>query len=888
MTRCASSTSTCPWWCSSPARSNCDNCRGGPPKPEDVEVYVWHGDAKLFLAIIKMLEDRMNVAHDTRAAGVGAIIFVEDSVQYRSALLPIIYSELVNQSRSVLADGINRMQKTLRMRARPKILVADTFEQGMRYYDMYRKHLFGVIADVRFPRNGQPDLRAGLDFIRKVKADSPDTPALLQSSSEHNRELAEAIGAQFLHKRSHTLLQDVRDFMLHNFGFGDFVFRMPDNREIARAPDLRALMMALRRVPLESVEYHARRNHFSNWLRARTEFELAARLRPRRVSEFDDFEALRAYLIDSCEEALRRNRRGVIEDFTRHRFDEGTHFARIGSGSLGGKARGLAFVDALLARHKLHEAFDDVRVYVPRSIVIGTDVFDEFLSRNHLWDIASSGLSDVEIRAAFLRSELPIPVLRDLRTFLHVVRTPLAVRSSSLLEDSQYHPFAGIYNTYMLKNSHADGRTRLGHLADAIKLVYASAYYAGARQYLANTPYAIEEQKMAVILQSVVGLRRGDRFYPSLAGTARSYNYYPFGSMRPEDGIASVALGLGAQVVDGGAALRFCPVQPQVLPELCEIDEFINQSQRTFLAINLADPDVGPGDPNYCGPTACELDDAEQDGTLAPVGSVWSPENDALYDGIFRPGVRVVTFAHVLKSDLFPLAAVLRRLLKIGRSGMNAPVDIEFAANLDSSPPEFAVLQIRPCVESDTHHRVEVEHVPEADVLCLTPQALGNGIIGGMHDVVYVRPEVFDASKTEQIAHEIGILNNDLAAEHRTFVLIGPGRWGTSNHWLGIPVTWAQISGARVIVEAALEEFSVDPSQGSHFFHNLTSLGIAYLSVNERAGMGRLDWDWLARQHAIVETEFIRLVRLEAPLEARVDGGASRAVIFKRAPRNSG
>ncbi len=847
--------------------------------------YVWHGDAKLFLAIIKVLEDRLNVEHDTRAAGVGTIIFLEDSIQYRSLLLPILYSELVNQTRSVLADGINRMHKTLRMRARPKILVADTYEQGVEYYSRYRKYLFGVIADVRFPREGIHDPRAGLDFIRMVKADYRDMPALLQSSEERNRELAEAVGAQFLHKRSPTLLQDVRDFMLGNFGFGDFVFRLPDHHEITRAADLRAMRMALEDVPAESIEYHARRNHFSNWLRARTEFELAARLRPRRVSEFGNFEDLRRYLIDSCEEALRRNRRGVVEDFSRLRFDEGVHFARIGGGSLGGKARGLAFVDALIARHKLHQAYKGVQISVPRSVVIGTDVFDGFLATNNLWPVIHGEATDRELRAAFLRAEFPKRVLKDLRAFLHVVRDPIAVRSSSLLEDSQYHPFAGIYETFMIPNNEYNGRQRLARLADAIKLVYASAHFAGVRRYLQNTPYRIEEQKMAVVMQPVVGQRRGRNYYPSFAGTARSFNFYPVGHMRPEDGIASVVLGLGGMVVDGGAALRFCPAHPRILPQFGEMEEFLNQSQRSFLAIDLESDARGLGSENFRSLVNLDLEVAERDGTLAPVGSVWSPENDALYDGIHRAGVRVVTFAHVLKSEIFPLAKILRQLLAIGKAGLNAPVDVEFAANLDTDPMQFVVLQIRPCVGNGDQRDIDVDGLPRDELLCDSPQALGNGVITGVSDILYVRPEHFDPARTETIAHEIGVLNADLAAERRNCMLIGPGRWGTTTNWLGIPVNWSQISTARVIVEAALDNFTIDPSQGSHFFHNLTSFGIAYLSVNAHAGVGFIDWDWLHAQPAECETDLVRHVRLPESLEARVDGRSSHAAVLKRARR---
>jgi hypothetical protein len=620
-------------------------------------VYVWHGDAKLFLAIIKVIEDNWNADHDTQAGGVGVIILIEDSRRFRSSLLPIMYAELVQQTRSVMADGINRMHRLMRMRARPKILVAETYEEGLALYEKFRDHLFGVIADVRFPRDNTPDPRAGIDFIRHVKADRADTPVLLQSSDPENRKQAESIGAAFLNKRSSTLLQDLRHFMLANFGFGDFIFRMPDGREVARAGDLRSMQRVLTEVPPESLRYHASRNHFSNWVRARTEFDLARRMRPRRVSEFGDMEELRQYLLDGVREAQRFNRRGVVEDFSRAHFDLGSRIARIGGGSLGGKARGLAFVDALLARHELDDAFDDVRIFVPQSVVIGTDIFDSFLETNRLRLQALQTDNDEWMTWAFQTAHLPERVVSDLRAYVEIVRQPLAVRSSSLLEDSQLYPFAGIYETYMLPNNHPDDRVRLSQLCDAIKLVYASTYSSAARRYLQVTPHRIEEDKMAVILQPVTGMMREQHYYPSFAGTAQSYNYYPFGHVRPEDGVATVALGLGLTVVEGDNALRFCPAHPQVLPQLAYGQRFIGQSQRAFYALDLSNP----GNTHFTNRqetiVRLTLDDAERHGTLAPVGSVWSPENNAFFDGIYRDGVRVITFAHVLKSDLFPLAS---------------------------------------------------------------------------------------------------------------------------------------------------------------------------------------------------------------------------------------
>lgn len=849
------------------------------------DVFVWHGDAKLFLAIIKAVEDLWNVEHDTREGSVGVIILIEDSRRYRSSLLPKMYAELVQQTRSVMADSINRMHKLLRMRARPKILLANTFEQGIQLYQRYREHIFGVIVDVRFPRNGVSDPLAGIDFVRYVKADNPDIPALVQSSEPRNRTLAESVGGHFIHKRSSTLLIDLRTFMLDNFGFGDFQFKLPDGTYLGhRASDLRSMIAQLAVVPAESLDYHAKRNHFSNWLRARTEFALARKLRPRKRDEFNDAEALRRYLITAFSEALRQNRRGVVEAFKPETFDANSRFARIGGGSLGGKARGLAFIDALLGRHNLEREFEGVRIFVPRSVIIGADVFEEFLARHQLRSLALLTSDDARIAEAFLQADLPESLLKDLRAYLEQVRTPIAVRSSSLLEDSQHYPFAGIYETRMLPNNHPDDAVRLKHLCDAVRLVYASTFSAAARQYLESTPHRVEEQQMALTLQPVVGLRRENYFYPSFAGVARSYNFYPFGEMRPEDGVASVGLGLGRLIVEGGEALRFCPAHPHILPQL-EGDRFIQQSQRGFYAIDLSRPDIGPA----FGDTRIEvrlgLDVAERHGTLAPVGSVWSEENQALYDGIHRPGVRVITFAHVLKSDLFPLAPLLQRVLALGQSGLNGPIEMEFAVNLDIRPMEFAVLQIRPFVAGTESETVEIDAAARPDLALVTDHALGNGVLDNLRDVVYIRPEKFDTANTVAIARQIAEVNAALRSEDRPYLLIGPGRWGSSNHWLGIPVTWAQISFARVIVETTLAGFTVDPSQGSHFFQNLTSFGIPYLTVDARSDGSFIDWAWLDAQPAVRETEWIRHVRLSSPIEVRVDGRRSRAIVLKRARR---
>lgn len=845
------------------------------------DIYVWYGDAKLFVAIIKLVEDRWNVSRDTELGGVGVCILLEDSVRYRSSLLPIMYGELVNQTRSVMRDGLNRAQRLMRMRARPKILVAERYEQGIRLLEDYREFLFGVIADVSFPRQGRMDPRAGLALISRARELSPDLPALLQSSDEANARLAQSIGAAFLHKRSKTLLEDVRRFMTESFGFGDFVFRTPDGGEVGRARDIREMCAALRAAPEPSIEYHARRNHFSNWLRARTEFELAQRLRPRTVSEFKTLSELKQYLVQAFEEALRRSRRGAVQAFDPQRFDPQAGFWRIGGGSLGGKARGLVYLDALLSRHAAALEGLDVRVYVPPSVVLCTDVFETFVRENRMRPSSLAGWTDARIRRLFLDTPLPDWLMEQLAAYVSAMREPLAVRSSSLLEDSQYFPFAGVYATYMLRNNHTDDRVRLAHLADAVRLVYASVFLSTARQYLDSTNQRLDEQRMAVVLQPVVGEAYERYFYPGIAGVARSYNFYTFGRMKPEEGVASVVLGLGHTVVEGGPALRFCPRHPHVLPQLSLGKRFLDESQRQFLAIELSAADRGPRDESTPMIATLELEDAERHGTLQPVGSVWSSENDALYDGIYRSGPRLVTLAHVLKSDVFPLAEILVRVQQIAEQSMGGPVEFEFAANLSPSCREFAILQLRPYGRGGGFEPVEIDGLPRAALLCYSEKAHGHGVIEGVEDVIYVRPDRFDAAQTQQIAQELAGVIGRLRAEGRVCVLMGPGRWGTSTPRLGVPVTWAQISAARIIVEAGLDEFVVEPSQGTHFFHNLASQGTAYLTVNPRAPHDFVDWRWLDAQPAAHETERIRHVRLAGAVEARIDGRTGRAVICK-------
>src|SRR5688572_24882994 len=754
-------------------------------------VFLWTGDARILVAIVKDVEDRLNVAHDTATAGVQVILVIEDNVRFYSSFLPAIYAELLHQSQQLTTEGVNIAQKILRMRARPKILLCRTFEEAWAAFTAYRDDVLGVISDVEFPRGGERAADAGLEFARMVRAPCPDVPILLHSSRPENEERAREAGADFLLKGSPVLLQELRRFMVDYFGFGPFVFRTADGREVGRALDLKGLEEKLHTVPVESVTYHAERNHFSKWLKARTEFRLAHRLRPRKVTDFAGAEGLRRHLIEAIAEYRRESGEAVVADFDRETFasDEpwpgtgGTGgFHRLGGGSLGGKARGLAFMRRLLAEGGAGHGLGGVRVSVPAAVVVATDVFDRFLDNNHLRDFAMRAADDA-LRRRFEAAPFPADIRRDLRAFVERARHPLAVRSSSLLEDSPYQPFTGVYETLMLANDEVGVDARLDRLLSAIKRVYASTFTRQAKDYMRATPYRLEEEKMAVILQQVVGTRHGPRFYPDLAGVARSHNFYPSPPLTARDGIAAVALGLGRTVVDGGACLRFSPRHPQRLVQFSSVADALENSQRTFWALEL-----GGGGEAGVEERLFDLDAAEADGTLAGLASTWSSENDAVYDGVSRPGVRLVTLASVLKHKSFPLAEILDRVLDLGAWGMGAPAEIEFAANLSApagAPREFGLLQLRPLALSREREELQIGQVAADALICRSANVLGNGRVE-LRDVVAVDHLRFDRGQSRETAAQLAQFNAALAAEGRPYLLFGVRRWGSRDSWLGI------------------------------------------------------------------------------------------------------
>jgi len=857
--------------------------------PHVDRTFVWQGDHRLFVAIIKNVEDRLNVEHDTRAAGIQTIILVEDSARFYSSYLPMLYSELVKQTQTLMTDGVNTVQKLIRMRARPKILLATTYEEGIELYSRFRDHVLGVVTDAAFPRDGERDEQAGLDLALAVKDDNPECPVLMQSSDEKNRSFAHSIDAGFINKRSPSLLADVRSFMRNHLGFGDFVFRWPDGTRVTAAGDLESLAEAIVWVPEESLFYHAERNHFSTWLMARTEFDLAHALRPRKADEFKKTADLRNLLHDSLSEHREDSLAGVVAEFKPGAVRTPNMFVRIGHGSLGGKGRGLAFMNALFSTYRIKKRIPSVRIAVPPTAILSTGVFEEFMDDGGLAQfVLEEEHSDEEIAQAFLKTDFNPQRRDELRAFLADVTYPLAVRSSSQLEDASFQPFAGVYNTFMLPNNNADPEVRLDELVRAIKLVYASTYYSDARSYIESTPNRLEEERMAVVIQQLVGRSHGDCHYPNFAGNARSRDFYPVEGILSEDGVAMVALGLGNMVMDGGRCVRFSPGQPNRLYQFSSVDDYLRNSQREFHALALDSPPSSKQSSEVPDPyrnlRALGLDVAENHGTLHAVGSVYSPENHAIYDGISRAGPRLVTLAGVLKADVFPLATTLAFLLNVGEAGFGSPVEMEFAVKLskkEGEPHEFGFLQIRPLGAGSVLTDIEIEEADLAHAACVSRKALGNGLIEDVTDLVYLRPDRFQRNRTLQIATEIGNINRLIRSDGRHYALIGQGRWGSADKWLGVPVKWSQISAARCIVETDMQDIRVEPSQGTHFFQNITSLGIGYLTVNFDDDRGMVDYDWLDQQPAVMETDYVRHLRFPAPLEIIIDGRKGLGVIMK-------
>ncbi len=849
------------------------------------KIFVWQGDYRLLVGIIKFIEDRMNIDNDVKIMGVQVILVIEDNVRYYSSFMPVIYLELFKQSQGLLSESINLQHKFLRMRARPKIILCSTYEEAMKYYKKYKDSILGIITDVDFKRNGVPDTKAGLRITKQIKKEYSDIPILIQSNVPENEQLAYDAGASFLLKDSPTLLNDLRNFMKENFSFGDFIFRNKNGEEVARAKNLEELEEKLRMIPDESLIYHASRNHFSNWLKARTEFYLAHQLRPKKVSDFESPKLLRQTLIDTLFEFRINRLRSVISEFKKETFNYSSTISRIGDGSIGGKARGLAFMNSLLYRLDIKDKFKDVRIFIPSMVVIATQVFDDFLEMNNLLEFALRCKDNEKLVEKFIAAEkFPDDIVGKLYELLSVLKTPIAVRSSSLLEDSQGQPFAGVYETIMLPNRHPDIHIRVAQLLNAIKHIYASTYYKSAKDYIKMTTYRTEEEKMAVIIQRLEGLEHDGRFYPEISGVAKSYNFYPVYPAESEDGTASIALGLGKTITDGGVTLRFCPKYPNHIIQFSSVEDTLKNTQKEFFAVELDEnlDDLQLSEDKFI--RKYSVPDAEKDGVLFYTASTYDPQNDAIYDGISRSGIRLFTLAPLLKHKLFPLPEILNTILRIGKWGMGSPVEIEFAVNLslpNNEPKEFAILQMRPLVVSSELENVKVEELKEEAVICKSDNVLGNGRTNNIYDLIFVDKENFDRSKTVKVAEEIRKLNSKLIEERRSYVLIGMGRWGSLDPWLGIPVSWGDICGAKAIVETNFQDMDVEPSQGSHFFQNLTSFKIGYFTVDTFDGKNFIDYKWLYSTKPFQKYEHIIHLRFNKPISIKINGRTNEGVICK-------
>ncbi len=848
-------------------------------------VFSWLGNADILLAIIKLIEDRMNMDYDAKL-GVQAILLVEDSIRFYSSYLPNIYKILLKQSKTFMTEGLNEHQKMLRMRGRTKILLATNYEEAVAMWEKYKNNLLGIITDISFMRNGETDKTAGIKFVEKVRAEDIYMPILFQSTDIEYENLAKKLKVGFLNKLSKTLSIELRNYINEYFSFGDFVFIDPNNgREITRAVDLKSLQDKIFEIPDESLNYHMQRNHFSKWLNARALFPIAEMFKEVSVKAFaDDMDEAKRYLFDSIT-AFRINKaRGVIADFDRERYDEYLQFARIGEGSIGGKARGLAFLDSLIKRNRLTDLYEDVVISIPRTVVIGTDVFDEFMEENNLYEIALSDRSDKDILSRFVKARLPFRIHEDLYTFISCVNNPIAIRSSSLLEDSHYQPFAGIYSTYMIPNIKFNERIMIEKLSEAIKSVYASAYFKDSKSYMAATLNMIDEEKMGIVLQEVTGREYGDRFYPAISGVARSINFYPISPEKPEDGIANIAFGLGKYIVDGGMGIRFSPKYPKKILQLSSPDLALSETQKNFYALDLKPESFSPNTDDTVNLLNLKIKEAEEDTALKLVASTFDYDSHQIKEGTMFPGKRIITFSQLLNHETFPLAEILQQVLEIGQREMNKPVEIEFAVNLDlpmGDPRVFSLLQIRPIAGRDETVNMKPESIRPEDTLLISNTALGNGIVKGIHDFVYVKPSTWDASKSAEIARRMEILNDKFVTDKKNYVLVGPGRWGSSDPWLGIPVKWPQISAARVIVESGLENYRIDPSQGTHFFQNLTSFRVGYFTINPYIKDGFYDLDFLSAQPASFEDEYIRHVHFDKPIRIEIDGKKNFGVVFK-------
>lgn len=845
-------------------------------------VFCWLGNTDLLLSIIKLIEDKMNLEHDIKEVGVQMILLVEDSIRFYSSVLPNLYKFVLKQSQEFATEALNAHQRTLRMRGRPKIVLARSYEEAMELYEKYANNVLGVITDARYPRNGLVDPMAGIKLLGEIRKRDPFVPLILESSEVNNKEYARLYEASFVDKNSKKMNIDLREIVSENFGFGDFVFRNPNTmEEVARVRNLKELQNIIYSIPKESLLYHVQRNHVSRWLYSRAMFPAAEFLKQITWDSLQDVDAHRKVIFEAIVKYRKMKNQGVVAIFQRDRFDRYSNFARIGEGSLGGKGRGLAFIDNMVKRHPEFEEFDNATVSIPKTVVLCTDIFDEFMDSNSLYQLALSDAEDDTILKAFLRAKLPDRLVEDFFAFFEVVKSPIAIRSSSLLEDSHYQPFAGIYSTYMIPYME-DKYEMLRMLSDAIKGVYASVFYRDSKAYMQATSNVIDQEKMAVIIQEVVGTQYGDRFYPSISGVARSLNYYPIGDEKAEEGTVSLALGLGKYIVDGGLTLRVCPYHPDQVLQTSEMEIALRETQTQFYALDLKNTGSDFSIDDGFNLLKIPVREAEKDGSLQYIASTYDPYDMIIRDGIYPGGRKLITFANVLQHGVFPLPKILQMVQEYGQGEMRRPVEIEFAVTLNPQQKTgtFYLLQIRPMVDVKADLSEDLNLIPENQLLLKSNNSLGHGIVNDIYDVVYVKTEGYTASNNQLIAYEIEKLNRKFLDEGKHYVLVGPGRWGSSDTWLGIPVKWPHISAARVIVEAGLTNYRVDPSQGTHFFQNLTSFGVGYFTINAYMNDGIYNQSYLDSLPVVEETKYLRHVHFEQPIVVKMDGKKKVGVVM--------
>lgn len=856
-------------------------------------VFCWLGNSDLLLAIIKLIEDRMNAEFDIREVGVQTILLIEDSVRYISSFLPVLYKVILEQSMEFMKEALNEHQKMLRRRGRPKILLAQNYTDALAIYRTYKDNIMGIISDVSFKLTSNrkdPKIRAGIDLCRLVKAEDENIPFLLQSSDLTNEKYARELGAGFLHKYSKSLSIDLKEYIVRNFGFGEFVFRDPETQqEYCVAANLRDLQQLIMTVPDHILVYHTQRDDISKWLNARALFPIAQIFKPAKLEDFKGLDDVRKYIYRAISSFRTSKAKGVIAEFDRHLYDEYVGFSRMGEGSIGGKARGLAFFDSFLKKEMFFSKYRKVTISIPHTVVLSTEVFEEFMAENDLYPLAISGRSDEEILKSFVAARLPEHIYQDLGTIILQARHPLAVRSSSKLEDSYYQPFAGIYNTYMIPIVPVKSLA-IRMLETAIKCVYASVFFRASKAYASATSNLIDEEKMGIIIQEVCGTQHNDRFYPTLSGVARSINFYPISPEKPHDGIATVAFGLGKLIAEGGTGLRFSPKYPQKIIQLSTPELTLRSTQKYFYALDMNPDRFVPSPDDKINLLRLSMAEAADDPALRLVSSVYDHENQMIRDDPDHPGKRVITLSPILNHKIFPLAEILDDLLQLGQKAMNNPVEIEFAVDLDvpeGHPASFNLLQIRPIVINEQSISFRIDQVQPEKMIIFSEKALGNGVYNQIADLVYVKPDAFKPADSLKIAAELEKLNDQFISDRRSYVLVGPGRWGSCDPWLGIPIKWAQISSARIIVESGLEHFRVDPSQGTHFFHNLTSFGVGYLTINPFMHDGFYDVDYLNGQPAVTETAYLRHVRFDSPVKIEIDGKTNKAAIYKPSEQSS-